>query len=76
MSKKEEAINTLRTLIPHLEIAKNIASMRTDDSIPMVGILSVSPDDSGFVVAKFEMESFLKDLKYAIDYNMNENANS
>lgn len=64
MTTKEEAIKKMLTALPYMRHAMAEAAK---NGSPHIGILSVKPDGSGRVEAKFEAPEFFKDLAVILD---------
>ena len=64
----DTAKKRLRTIIPHLEIAKNMGYYQVPNSKTELGVIAKAEDGTGKVVASFEFEQFLEDLKEISEY--------
>lgn len=64
MKTKDEAIEDLKALIPHLREAMRLARLEGE---PQLGILAVRPNGRGKVVVQLRLEEFVPDLCRALD---------
>lgn len=67
-----DARSRLRSLLPHLEIASDMARLDAPEGELRMAIMSKNADGSGKIGASFELEPFIKDLLELLGYeNMN-----
>ncbi len=63
----KDAADRLLEVMPHLEIAANMARIEMPDGVLGLAI-TVKNGKNGRITATFELDEFLKDLKAVVDF--------
>lgn len=58
----ETPAERLKAIVPHLKIAASMAQIENPDGTNQLAIVSTSPDGSGHIAARFDMDGFIDDL--------------
>ena len=59
----------LKSLLPHLEIAAEMAMIKVPEGSLYLSVMSKRPDGTGHVAASFELKPFVDDLLLVLGYN-------
>jgi hypothetical protein len=67
-ANETEARGRLRSVLPHLKIAAEMARLQVPGGTVGLGVVAKTPDGTGRITATFESEGFIRDLEMLVGH--------